>query len=204
MVARPRVLPSAPVPQVSRSDDVTALLQAWRRGEHDAADRLLPVVYAELRRIARARLRAERSDSTLQPTALVQEAFVRLVDQRGVDWRDRAHFFGLAATMMRRVLVDRVRARSRLKRAHAEVPITIAPPLRAKDEPVVDLLDLDRELALLLVEHPRPARVVELRFFAGLEVEEIAQVLEITDRTVKRDWAFARAWLLHRLERESP
>jgi RNA polymerase sigma-70 factor, ECF subfamily len=184
------------------TDDVTGLLQAWRRGEQAASQRLLPLVYAELRRLARSRLRGERDGSTLQPTALVQEAYVRLVDQRGVDWRDRAHFFGLAATMMRRVLVDHARARARLKRAHHEVPLTLAPPLFAEDRPVIELLDLDRVLDRLELDHPRPARVIELRFFSGLEIEEIAQVLEISDRTVKRDWEFARAWLLHRLEGE--
>jgi RNA polymerase sigma factor (TIGR02999 family) len=180
--------------------DVTGLLQAWRRGDAGAAERLLPLVYAELRRLARGRLRGERAAVTFQPTVLVQEAFLRLIEQREVDWRDRSHFFAIASTMMRRILIDHARARARLKRAHEAVPITIETALHAEQRPLIEVLDLDRVLEQLAAEHPRHARIVELRFFAGLEMDEIAEVLAVSDRTVKRDWAFARAWMLHRLE----
>jgi RNA polymerase sigma factor (TIGR02999 family) len=172
--------------------DVTGLLKAWREGETWAGERLYERIYAELKRIAASQLRRERPDHTLQTTALVHEAFLRLIDQRGVDWRDRAHFFGLAATMMRRVLVDHVRARRARKRTAPEED----PP---GDDPVstfdAELLDLDRALSALARSHPRQARVVEMRYFADLDVDEVALCLDVSAPTVKRDWRFARAWL---------
>jgi len=185
---------------------VTELLQAWRRGEEAADDKLLPLVYGELKRLAAAQLRSERQGHTLQPTALVHEAFLRLVGQKGLDWRDRSHFFGLAATMMRRVLVDHARARLAGKRTHLAVPLAAIGDLPGDAGREVDeagLLDLDRALDRLAVAHPRPSKVVELRYFAGLDVEEIAAALELSERTVKRDWAFARAWLLHALKQQA-
>ena len=174
-------------------DEVTELLRAWRSGDEDADARLVERVYATLRNLAVAQLRGERPEHTLQPTALVHEAYLRLVGQREVDWRDRAHFFGLAAAMMRRVLVDHARRRLARKRRPDEVPptLTIAGPER----PAVELLDLDRALGRLAAESRRAAQVVEMRYFAGLEIEEVADCLGVSPATVKRDWDFARAWI---------
>ena len=178
------------------ADEVTGLLQAWRQGDIAARDALLERVYAHLKRLAAAQLRGERAGHSLQPTDLVHEAYLRLIDQTRVDWRDRAHFFGLAATTMRRVLVDRARRRQRKKRQVDEVRsgITlIASPAIATSE--VDLLDLDRALERLAIEAPRAARVVEMRYFAGLDLEEVAACIEVSPVTVRRDWDFARAWM---------
>jgi RNA polymerase sigma factor (TIGR02999 family) len=172
--------------------DVTGLLQAWRSGDAAAGELLLARIYQELKRIAASQLRRERPDHTLQTTALVHEAFLRLVDQRGVDWRDRTHFFGLAANMMRRVLVDHVRARHARKRTAPDASPAPADEVTIRD---VELLDLDRALSALAESHPRQARVVEMRYFADLDVEEVALCLDVSTPTVKRDWQFARAWL---------
>ncbi len=181
---------------VDRGEEVTGLLRAWRQGDLAARDALLERVYAHLKRLAAAQLRGERAGHSLQPTDLVHESYLRLIDQTRVDWRDRAHFFGLAATTMRRVLVDRARRRQRKKRQVDEVRTGItlvASPALATPE--VDLLDLDRALERLAAEAPRAARVVEMRYFAGLELEEVAACLEISPVTVRRDWDFARAWM---------
>ncbi len=173
--------------------DVTDLLRAWRAGGEEASEELLAKIYGALKRIAASQLRRERAAHTLQTTALVNEAFLRLLDQQRVDWRDRAHFFGLAATMMRRVLVDHARARNadkrRLPDSYESLSITSA------HMPDVELLDLDRALTTLAASYPRQAKVVEMRYFADLEIEEIAEVLEVSPATVKRDWQFARVWL---------
>jgi RNA polymerase sigma-70 factor (ECF subfamily) len=189
-------------PQGQNPENVTGLLQAWRSGDDGAGELLLARIYQELKRIAASQLRRERPDHTLQTTALVHEAFLRLVDQRGVDWRDRTHFFGLAANMMRRVLIDHVRARRASKRTAPEAgpPENDATAIRD-----VELLDLDRALSTLAESHPRQARVVEMRYFADFDVEEVALCLEVSTPTVKRDWQFARAWLnaeLHDLRRQ--
>lgn len=176
----------------SQAADVTALLQSWRSGDAAAGEALLARIYQELKRIAASQLRRERPDHTLQTTALVHEAFLRLVDQRSVDWRDRTHFFGLAASMMRRVLVDHARARAANKRSAPDAPPAQVGETAARD---VELLDLDRALTSLAASHPRQARVVEMRYFADLDVEEVALCLDISTPTVKRDWKFARAWL---------
>ena len=175
------------------NEDVTDLLQAWRRGDGRARDALLELVYAHLKRIASAQLRGERVGHTLQPTALVNEAYLRLVRQARVDWRDRAHFFGLAAATMRRVLIDHARRRATLKRRTDE-PLPGITIVRAEASEI-DLLDLDRALERLAVESARAARVVEMRYFAGLEIEQVAACLGISPATVKRDWEFARAWM---------
>lgn len=187
--------------------EITALLGAWRAGDDAAREELLRRVYGELKRIAGAQLRGERAGHTLEATALVHEAFLRLVGQTRVDWRDRSHFFGLAAVSMRRVLVDHARARQAAKRKHEEIalPISLAGSLAAaSDTPAVELLDLDRALDRLAARFPRPARVVELRYFGGLELEEVATCLELSPRTVKRDWAFARAFLARELAAGPP
>jgi RNA polymerase sigma factor (TIGR02999 family) len=180
-------------PPRTNAAEVTALLQAWRAGDPTAGDALLQCVYSELKRIAAAQLRGERSEHTLQPTALVHEAYLRLFDQQRIAWRDRAHFFGLAATMMRRVLVDHARGRSTYKRSAPAEPAPLT--LTAADGPDLALLDLDRALIAFAQDYPRQARVVEMRYFADLEIEEIAVCLEVSPATVKRDWQFARAWL---------
>jgi RNA polymerase sigma factor (TIGR02999 family) len=173
----------------------TALLVAWGAGDAGAREQMLPLVYDELRRLAAGYLRRERPDHTLQPTALVHEAYVRLIDQRRVDWANRAQFIGVAAVMMRRILVNHARDRIADKRgAGAEhVPITVAgDPMGAAP---VDLLDLHHALERLAELDPRKSQVVELKFFGGLTIDEIAATLEISPATVEREWKFARAWL---------
>jgi RNA polymerase sigma factor (TIGR02999 family) len=179
------------------SPQVTEILRAWRRGETGAEEELLARIYGELRILATHHLRGERSEHTLQPTALVHEAYLRLLDQRGVDWRDRAHFFGLASTMMRRVLVDHARTRGRKKRQPGEPdPVT----LTVRTGPEVGILDLDRVLHELAGPYPRHAKVVEMRYFGDLDNDEIAECLGVSLATVKRDWQFARAWMRARLD----
>ncbi len=173
--------------------EITRLLREWRSGSDGARERLIDVVYGELKKIAGAQLRHERHQ-TLQATGLVHEAYLRLVPQTRVDWRDRAHFFGLASTCMRRVLVDRARARAAAKRDPEGYLLTDGGATSPEE-----LLDLDRALERLAGEHPRLARVVEMRYFAGLELSDIAECLAVSERTLKRDWAFARAWLLREL-----
>ena len=193
----PRDQSDAKAPE--RLGDVTQLLHAWRAGDIQAGDALVRVLYRELRDMARKRLRSERPGATLQTTALVHEAYLRLVDQRKVAWRDRGHFLALAATMMRRVLVDRARARRAGKRGAGEPLITLTDAANAGVNSADQVLDVDRAIERLAAAFPRPAQVVEMRFFGGLELEEIGAVLGITERTVKRDWAFARAWLAREL-----
>ncbi len=173
--------------------DVTALLLEWREGDRKALDRLLPLVYGELRRLAASYLKQERPDHTLQPTALVHEAYLRLTRQRDVVWQNRAHFFGIAAQMMRRILVDHARKRQAAKRDAAAWRIATDVSDAADRAP--ELLALDAALSNLEALDPQQAKVVELRFFAGLTVEETAEVAGISEATVKRDWRTAKAWL---------
>jgi RNA polymerase sigma factor (TIGR02999 family) len=189
----------SPRPPEIGPKEVTLLLRAWRAGDALAGERLVEVLYRELHDMARQRLARERAGGTLQTTALVHEAYLRLIDQRHVEWRDRGHFLALAATMMRRVLVDRARARKARKRGSGEAAIQLTDAAAAGIDPAVELLDVDRALERLSAAYPRPARVVELRFFGGLELDEIGVVVGVTERTVKRDWAFARAWLAREL-----
>jgi len=184
------------------SPDVTRLLEDVSAGNDNALAALMPVVYAELRRQAARYLRRERSDHTLQPTALVNEAFIRLVDQRNVRWQNRAHFFGVAAQAMRRILVDHARTRHRIKRGGIQERVTLVDSVAATAESAVDLLALDRLLARLEALDSRQSRIVELRFFAGLSVEETAEILEISPATVKREWSMAKAWLHSQLKSE--
>ena len=178
---------------------MTELLQAWRGGDPSALDRLIPVVYDELRHIAAGLLRRERSGHTLQPTALVHEVYVRLLGQGRSDLEGRAHFLSVAAHMMRRILVDHARARVRQKRGGEATRVDLRPGDAAAAPRSVDLLALDLALDRLQAEDERKARVVELRYFGGLTTEETAQVLETSPATVKRDWAFAQAWLAREL-----
>jgi RNA polymerase sigma factor (TIGR02999 family) len=175
--------------------DVTALLADWNRGNRDALDELLPLVYAELRRIAARHLRRERVGHTLQPTALVNEAYLRLVDQRHVDWENRAHFFGAAAHLMRRILVDHARRRGASKRGEGMRALSLEDAHDVPAPAEVAVTDLDRSLTRLEEADADLARIVELRAFGGLTIEEAAQVLKVSPATVKRDWRTARAWL---------
>jgi RNA polymerase sigma factor (TIGR02999 family) len=178
--------------------DVTGLLVAWGNGDEGAHRALMDAVYGELRRLAGAYLRRERPDHTLPPTALVHEAYLKLVDQKRVRWQNRAHFFAIAARQMRRILVDHARAHRAEKRGgSATIPLTDLD--LAGIQPEVDVLELETALEKLAVLDPRQGRLVELRFFAGLTVEETATVLDVAPITVKRDWALARAWLYREL-----
>lgn len=179
--------------------DVSRLLQAWGRGEMRAAEELLPIVYRELRRRAAGYMRDERHDHTLQPTALVHEAYVRLVGQDRVTWQNRAHFFGLAAQMMRRILVDYARQHHAAKRPEAGMKVTLADHVAAEEPRHYDILLLDEALGELAHIDPRQAHVVELRYFSGLSETEIASLLSLSRRTVTREWQTARAWLYRRL-----
>lgn len=196
-------LSSIPSPSTSLSGpDVTEQLRAWKSGDDVALIRLIPAVYRELREIAGRQLKAERSEHTLQPTALVNEAFLKLQSLRSIEWQSRMHFFAFSSRIMRRILVDHARGRLAAKRG-AEVPhVSLSDGWEGSAESglgAAELIDLDRSLDRLAVEEPRLARLIEVRFFGGLTVEEAAEVLECSPRTVKRDWAFARAWLLRDL-----
>ena len=183
-------------------DDVTTLLAKWRKGSVEAEAQLMERVQGELRRLAASYLRRERAGQTLQPTAVVNEAYMRLLPQRGVSWENRAHFFGIAARMMRRVLVDHARRRHAAKRdAGPADPVSIsgvASPAREADP--IDVLALHDALSKLADLDKRQAEIVEMRFFAGLTVEEIAEVLEISTATVKREWATAKLWLRRQMQ----
>jgi len=180
------------------AEDVTGLLHDWNRGDRQAVERLMPLVTGELRRLARAHLRRERRDHTLQPTALVNEAYLRLVNVDRIQWRDRTHFFAFASRVMRRILVDHARAHRAAKRTGWRVaPVADGGPGDRHD---VDLIALDGALDELAAMDARQARLVELRFFAGLTIDETADILGVGPATVTRDWATARAWLYRRLK----
>src|SRR5580704_16644339 len=185
---------------MSSPGQVTDLLRAWNRGDQQALEQLIPLVEAELRRMARAYMARERREHTLQPTALVNEAFLRLTDAQRIRWQDRAHFLGIAARLMRRVLVDHARARGSGKRGGAAQKVSLDEAPLLAPEPAVDVLALDRALEALAAVDARKGRVVELRFFGGLSVEETAEVLHVSTDTVKRDWSMAKLWLLHELK----
>jgi RNA polymerase sigma factor (TIGR02999 family) len=178
---------------------VTQLLQAWSGGNREAIDQLFPIVYEELRRQAARHLRAERAGHTLQATALMHEAYIKLVDQREVRWQNRAHFFGIAAQAMRRILVDHARARHAAKRGGSAIQVPLEEAHDVAEASGVDLLDLDRALTRLAEFDPQQARIVELRYFSGMSIEETAEALGISPATVKRDWSMARAWLRREL-----
>jgi RNA polymerase sigma factor (TIGR02999 family) len=184
-----------------RPVDVTALLKAWSAGDPAALDRLTGQVYEELRRIARRYMRNERAGNTLQTTALVNEAFLRLVDVKGVEWDQRAQFFAIAAQMMRRILVDAARARGSNKRGGGAVKINVDDVLVASPERDSSLIALDDALEEFAKLAPRQAKVVELRYFGGLNEEDAAEVLNVTARTVRRDWNFAKSWLMREMSR---
>jgi RNA polymerase sigma-70 factor (ECF subfamily) len=184
--------------------DVTALLLAWSEGDAEAREQLIPIVYGELRRMAGRALRRDRSDLTLQPTVLVHELYQRLIDQRRVKWRDRSHFYAVAASLMRRIVVDHARRRKALRRGGTSPRVSLDGASEALvAQPEVDVIALDDALQELGRLSDVQARIVELRFFAGLSGDETAEALGISRRTVTRDWAVARAWLYRRLNEQS-
>ena len=184
----------------SASPEITGLLLAWRGGNEQALDRLAPLVYDELRRLARCHMRGERPGHTLQPTALANEAYLRLIDAQQIQWHDRAHFFAMASRLMRRVLVDHARAHRADKRGGHDVRVSLdrALGLAARGDSL-DLVALDDALDTLAKLDERKSEVVELRFFGGLNVEETATVLKVSSDTVTRDWNFAKSWLRREL-----
>lgn len=175
--------------------DITQLLQRIGSSGGEGIDQLLDVVYAELRRQAARYLRRERKNHTLQPTALVNEAFMKLVDQRSVQWQNRAHFFGVAAQAMRRIVIDHARTRQRVKRGGVQQVVTLDEAMLVVESRSIDVLALDEALTRLAALDERQAKIVELRYFAGLSVEETAEVTALSPATIKREWAMARAWL---------
>ncbi len=180
--------------------DVTTLLHRWQGGEMAALDRLIELVHDELRRVAHRQMRGERANHTLQTTALIDEAYLRLVDQQRANWNNRSHFFAVSAQIMRRILVDYARSRGYAKRGGGAPHVSLDDVAVVGPEPSPDIVALDDALSRLAKEAPRKARVVELRYFAGLTVEEIAGLLQIAPVTVMRDWSFARAWLRRAME----
>jgi RNA polymerase sigma-70 factor (ECF subfamily) len=184
--------------------DVTGLLQAWRGGDRGALDNLIPLLERELHRIAKHYMAAQPPGHTLQTTALVNEAYLRLIDAQRVSWRDRLHFLAVCSQIMRHVLVDHERARRAAKRGGGGQGIPLEEAWVASPEPGTDLIAIDEALSALAKVYPRKARVVELRFFGGLSVEETAAVLEVSQDTVMRDWSLARAWLARKLRQERP
>jgi len=183
--------------------DLTRLLQSWRRGDSSALERLTPLVYEELHRIALRHLAGEREGHILQPTALVNEAFLRLLGEAPVDWANRAHFFGFSARLMRQILINVFRGQNTEKRGKRQphVHISAVFDVPGKQADPVDLIDLDDALGVLSQLDERQAKLVELRYFGGLDNAEIGAVLGISEPTVVRDWRIARAWLFHRLKR---
>jgi RNA polymerase sigma factor (TIGR02999 family) len=184
------------------SQEVTELLLAWNSGDELALEKLMPLVYDELHRLAHRYLGGERQGHLLQTTALVNEAYLRLVDSSRVQWQNRAHFFAVSAQLMRRVLVDFARARNYQKRGGAAVQISLDEVLIGSTERSADLVALDDALTALAQTDERASRVVELRFFGGLSIEETAEALKISPETVKRDWQWAKAWLLREISGE--
>jgi RNA polymerase sigma factor (TIGR02999 family) len=185
------------------SGDITGLLGQWQRGNENALNQLTPLVYKELRRLAQSYLNRERPGHTLQGTALVHEAYLRLVDQRQVQWRDRNHFFALSAELIRRILVDHARGKMAEKRGGDQVKLSLEEGMDAPVPGDVDLIALDDALELLARTDPQQSRIVELRYFAGLKIEETAEILNISPATVKRDWVVAKAFLKREMLRRS-
>lgn len=183
--------------------EVTQLLVSWSNGDKNSLDELMPLVYDELRRLASSYMRKERPDHTLQTTALVNEAYLRLVDQRAVKWQNRAHFFAIAAQMMRRILVNHAKSRTRAKRGGHGVKVPLEEAAIFSDERAAEFLALDEALKALAAIDPRKSEVVEMRYFGGLTVEETAEVLRVHPNTVTHDWSLARAWLSRELSKET-
>jgi RNA polymerase sigma factor (TIGR02999 family) len=185
----------------STPNEITQLLIAWNQGDQGARDELTPLIYDELRRLARGYLRRERPGHTLQPTALVHEAFLRLIDQSQVNWQNRAHFFGAAARLMRQILINHAEARRAAKRGGEAERVSLNDVDHSAPAQEIDLIALNEALTNLERIDPRQGRIVELRYFSGLTIEEIAEVMNVAPVTVKREWIAARAWLRRELSR---
>jgi RNA polymerase sigma factor (TIGR02999 family) len=179
--------------------DVTQILLDWSKGDSAAPEKLMPFVYEELRRLARSYLARERADHTLQATALVHEAYLRLADKTRLSWKDRAHFYGIAARLMRRILVDHARAHNAAKRGGLEQKLSLDEARELPTKNDVDLVELNGALENFSHDYPRKGEVVELKFFGGLETKEISEVLQVSEKTVLRDWNFAKLWLCRAL-----
>lgn len=178
-------------------NEVTELLLSWNQGDRDALDRLIPLVEAELRRLARRFMRRERGDHTLQTSALINEAYLKLVDQQSVQWQDRAHFFAVSAQIMRHILIDHARKHQYAKRGGGAEKIPLDEVAELSDQRAAELIAMDDALRDLATADPRKSQIVELRFFGGLSIEETAEALDISPATVTREWRMARAWLHH-------
>lgn len=189
--------------KVMQAPDVTMLLDSWSKGDQNALDQLTPVVYDELRRLAASYMRRERQDHTLQSTALVNEAYLKLVDQKNVVWQNRAHFFGIAAQMIRRILVDHARAHKAEKRGGGAGVLSLDEAIGVPEKRDIEILSLNDALTRLTELDPQQGRIVELRFFTGLSIEETAEVVGVSPATVKREWAAARAWLFREISRKA-
>lgn len=181
------------------SHQVTELLKDWSGGDQTAADKLMPLVYEELRRLAHQYMRREKPGHTLQTSALVNEAYVRLVDQSKIQWASRAHFFGIAAHLMRQILVDQARRRNVAKRGHGALRVSLNEATAVAQEQSASVMALDDALKSLEQIDPRKSRIVELRFFGGMSIEETAEALKVSPGTVMREWTFARAWLRNQM-----
>jgi len=191
------------IPLSSSCATITQLLVQWSRGEQQALDALTPMVYQELRRLARRHLRRERPDHTLESTALVHEAYLRLIDQNNIQWQNRNHFFALASELIRRILVDYARNRMAVKRGGQNIKLSLDEAIAAPEKKDLDLVALDDALQALAARDPRQSRIVELRYFGGLTLETTAEVLGISLATVKRDWLLAKAFLKRELTRSA-
>ncbi|HXD31744.1 MAG TPA: sigma-70 family RNA polymerase sigma factor [Pyrinomonadaceae bacterium] len=200
---RARFSASKGVPQMTAPEQVTQLLLAWNQGDASALERLIPLVYAELRRLAHHYMAKERRHNTLQTTVLINEVYLRLIDSSKVRWQDRAHFLAVSAQLMRRVLVDFARSRGYQKRGGQALQIPLEEALTILHSRSADLVALDEALKELAAVAERKSQVVEMRFFGGLSVEETAEVLKVSPDTVMRDWKFAKSWLLRQLSKES-
>jgi len=185
--------------ETDKTQEITVCLKAWSGGSREAADRLMQIVYQEMRKLAASYLQKQRSDHTLQPTALVHEAYLKLIDASQINWQDRAHFFAVAAQTMRNILVDHARAVAADKRGGGAQKIALDEVVGLSENHEVDLIDLDEALQLLARQDETQSRIIELRFFGGLTIEETAEVLKISPATVKREWAMARAWLFRQI-----
>lgn len=186
---------------MSVTPDVTQLLIAWGEGDSSALEELVPLVQAELQRLARHYLQRERPGHLIQTTELVNEAWLRLIDWKNVSWQNRAHFFSVAAQMMRRVLVDEARERNALKRGAGAIRVSLSSAEKVPDETGMELLAVDQALNQLAELDPRKSRIVEMRFFGAMSIDEVAEVLKISPRTVLRDWNFAQRWLYNELSK---
>ena len=183
------------------SQEITQLLLAWNQGDEQALNRLMPLVHGELHRLAHRYMAGERPGHPLQTTALVHEAYLRLIDSSRVRWQNRAHFFAVSAQLMRRILVDVARARAQLKRGGDVIQVSLDEAMEIPREPGADLIALDDSLTMLAAFDERKSKVVELRFFGGMSVEETAEVLGVSPMTVMRDWGLAKVWLLRELDK---